>query len=556
MTTRNTNKTPMDTRYRLGSALTTNCELRTTNSKDILLFDTTLRDGGQGEGIAFSLEDKLLIAKKLDWLGIDYIEGGYPLSNQKDQQFFEQMKSVELTRAKLGAFGMTRRVGGAAKSDKGLAALVAAETPVIILVGKCWDFQVTDVLRTKLEENLAMIRDSVAFCKAADREVIFDAEHAFDGYRGNGEYAMRCFAAAIEAGADWLCLCDTNGGSLPKQVAELVSRCVGDLGAKVAIHCHDDSNLGTAGSLAAVEAGATMVQGTFNGFGERCGNADLSAVIANLQLKMGRRCLADEDMQKLTEVSRYLFEMANLNPRNNQAFVGSSAFAHKGGMHVSAIQRDTRSYEHIDPAEIGNTRRILISELAGLSNVRDKAAKLNINSRGAMRRIINEVTRLESEGFLFESAEASFELLMRKIAGRYHAFFDLLYYRALVQTEGDDDSESVSEATVKLKVNDVTEHHVAEGDGPVNALDGALRKALRPHFPAVDEVSLVDYKVRVINARAATAAKVCVVVESRDKEGHWGTVGVSENIIDASWQALVDSIEYKLLKEEDKQSTV
>ncbi len=520
----------------------------------IELYDTTLRDGTQGEGVNFSLQDKLLITRKLDELGIDYVEGGYPLSNPKDEEYFVRVRDLPLRRAKVAAFGMTRRRGIGPEDDPGMKKLLASQAPVITIVGKSWDMHVDDVLRVSRDENLAMIRDSVAFCKAAGRRVFYDAEHYFDGFKHNPAYALETVRAAQEAGAEVIILCDTNGGSLPDEIGEIVAAARESLRVPLGIHCHNDCDVAVANTLAAVDRGATQVQGTINGVGERCGNADLCSVIANLAVKRrGYELLDPDSLNKLTEVSRYVYETANMNFRGNQPFVGASAFAHKGGMHAHAIARTTASYEHIDPARVGNQRRILISELSGQSNILAKTAKHRIeNDRELNARILQRVNELESEGWQFEAAEASFDLLVLKIMGAHRPRFERLSYHVSVETVTHDatSTTTTSEATVKLWVGDTIRHEVAEGDGPVNALDGALRKALTPYFPRLAEMQLVDFKVRVINSRAGTAARVRVVIESRDHDDVWGTVGVSENIIEASWLALVDSVEYKLWKDE------
>jgi len=519
--------------------------------KKIAIYDTTLRDGMQGEGVSFSLQDKLDIARRLDDLGADYIEAGYPVSNEKDEAVFKELKRLRLKRAAAVAFGMTRRVGVKAAEDATLRALLAAGTPAVALVGKAWDFHVTKVLRTDLDENLAMIRDSVRFMKKAGRTVFYDAEHYFDGRRANRDYALATLRAALEAGADWLILCDTNGGRLPEEIAEAAAEAAREVGGRLGIHCHNDAGLAVANSLAAVRAGCTLVQGTVNGFGERCGNADLCAVAANLELKMGLECLGRDSLAKLTDVSRFVYETANMLLVPGQPYVGPSAFAHKGGMHVAAVARDRRSYEHVDPKVVGNTRRILVSELSGRGTILEKVAGTDFERDKALQqKVLKEVRRLENEGYQFEACEASFALLVRRAAGRARAFFELDHYSVGIDKSGG--QAPVTEATVKLRVGDAWQHTVAEGDGPVNALDAALRKALLPAFPGLAQMSLVDYKVRVINSGAGTAAKVRVVIESRDRREHWGTVGVSENIIDASWQALAESIEYKLTRDEEK----
>ena len=517
-------------------------------SQKLQIYDTTLRDGSQGEGINFSLQDKLMIARKLDELGFDYIEGGYPLSNQKDAEFFQRAAEIDFQHAKLTAFGMTRRKGIAAEDDVGMCALRDARTPACTIVGKTWDLHVNEVLRIDEAENLAMIKDSVAFLHAEGKEVIYDAEHYFDGYKANPDFALKTIQAAAEAGATTIVMCDTNGGSLPEDVANAVDAATHLLSIPVGIHCHNDSDLATANSLIAIEHGATQIQGTINGIGERCGNADLIAVVANLILKRNYTALNEDALQHLTELSRYVYEIANMNFRRSQPFVGTSAFAHKGGMHVHAVNRIAHSYEHITPESVGNQRRILVSELSGRSNIVAATTKLRLhNDPELMTKILARVQELESEGYQFEAAEASFDLLVRKAAGTYKAMFERLHSRVNVETDTTEDP--LTEASIKLQVNGSVEHVVAEGDGPINALDSALRKALLPAYPALENMQLVDYKVRVINSTEGTAARVRVVIESRDHENVWSTVGVSENIIEASWLALVDSVEYKLYKD-------
>jgi 2-isopropylmalate synthase len=516
----------------------------------IFIYDTTLRDGSQGEGVNFSLQDKLRITQRLDDLGIDFIEGGYPLSNPKDFEYFQQVRQLPLKHARVAAFGMTRRKNARPEDDTCLKALLAAQTSLVTIVGKTWDMQVREVLGAALEENLRMIADSVAYCRGEGREVFYDAEHFFDGFKHNPEYAIQTLRTAHDARASVLILCDTNGGTLPEQVAETVAAVRRALPrAELGIHCHNDSDVATANSLAAVAQGATQVQGTVNGIGERCGNADLIAIVANLALKRGHDVLRPDSLAHLTELSRYVYEMANMNFRSGQPFVGASAFAHKGGMHAHAVARVTSSYEHVDPRLVGNERRILISELAGQASILSKTVKYGIaGDKELTVRVLQRVQDLENEGYEFEAAEASFDLLVQKAAGVYRAKFERLAYRVNVETAAD--GRPISEATVKLRIGERVEHTVSEGDGPVNALDGALRKALTAHFPRLAEMHLCDYKVRVVNARADTAARVRVVIEWRDGDAVWGTVGVSENIIEASWLALVDAAEYKLLKDE------
>ncbi|MDB5292643.1 MAG: cimA [Phycisphaerales bacterium] len=527
-----------------------------SDNRRIEIYDTTLRDGTQGEGFNLSLQDKLLIAQKLDELGVDYVEGGFPLSNPKDAAFFQEVKPLRLRHAKVSAFGMTRRRGVKPEEDPGMKALLEADTPAVTLVGKSSDYQARAVLNVTPEENLAMIGDSVKFIRQAGRQVIYDAEHFFDTFRRNPEYALRTLLAAQEAGASVLALCDTNGGTMPEQIAEAVEAVRQRCDARIGIHTHNDAGLAVANALAAVRAGASHAQGTINGVGERCGNMDLLPLIANLQLKYGLTCLQPGTLPRITEVSRYVYETANLNLVPGQPYVGSSAFAHKGGMHVHAVQKDVSTYEHVSPDTVGNTRRILISEMSGASNIAAKAGKkFDIESdKATLRKVLEKVQELENAGYQFEAAEASFELLLRKEIGRYRKFFELNHYRVSVLKRNAD--QAVSEATVKMQVGNVAEHTVAEGDGPVNALDGALRRALKPHLAGIDRVHLIDYKVRVINSNDETAASVRVVIECRRDQAdgtreHFGTIGVSQNIIDASWDALVDAYEYHLIHEEE-----
>lgn len=522
--------------------------------RTVQIYDTTLRDGAQGEGVNFSLQDKLAITERLAEMGFDYVEGGYPLSNEKDAEYFNRVRSLNLGNTKVCAFGMTRRKGFRAADDPGMKALVQSEAPVCTVVGKTWDFHATEVLRVSLEENLDMIRDSVAYLASQGRELIYDAEHFFDGWKANPEYAARTLQAAAEAGAKLVVLCDTNGGSLPEEVARYAKEAIAALakyGVPVGIHCHNDCELAAANSLAAVDAGAVHVQGTINGVGERCGNADLISVIANLALKKkgAYQVLGGRSLDHLTELSRFVSETANMHPRTNQPFVGQSAFAHKGGMHVHAIARATSSYEHIDPKAVGNERRVLVSELSGRSNIMALTTKHNLEQdRELMDKILAQVVKLENEGYQFEAAEASFDLLVKRCAGQFHPHFERVKYH--VEVGAEESGELVTEATVKVRIGEKTRHEVAEGDGPVNALDAALRKALNGVFPNLRGMRLVDYKVRVVNGEAGTAARIRVIIESADDRDLWGTIGVSENIIEASWLALVDAIEYKLCKDE------
>ncbi len=516
----------------------------------VKVYDTTLRDGMQAEGVSFSVEDKVLVARKLDAFGVDYIEGGFPLSNPKEEQFFARMAEIKLDSAVLTAFGSTRRASSTVEEDFGIRALLGCGAPAVTIVGKTWDLHVTDVLRCSLEENVGLCADSTAYLKKQGREVLFDAEHFFDGYKNNPEYAMKVLAAAAEAGADAMVLCETNGGCLPEDIYEItqaVCRAFG--GVVIGIHTHNDSDCAVANALAAVRAGARQVQGTINGLGERAGNANLCTILPNLSLKMGYETVGTERLKGLTELSRFVFEIANLQPVTNMPYVGDSAFAHKGGLHIDALRKNEKTYEHLHPSAVGNERRYLISELSGASNVLDKLERRKmVSDRAQARTILKLVQDMENDGYQFETAEASFDLLVKKALGLYTPSFELIKYH--VDIERSPNGQMVTEATVKLKAGGKTEHVVGEGDGPVNALDNALRKALETFYPNLKEMSLIDYKVRVVNARAGTAARVRVVIESRDPADLWGTVGVSENIVEASWLALVDSIEYKLLKDE------
>jgi 2-isopropylmalate synthase len=517
--------------------------------KKIVLYDTTLRDGMQAEGISFSLEDKLVIARRLDEFGIDYIEGGYAASNPKEMQFFQEVTKLNLKNSKIVAFGSTRRADTKVSDDVSLNVMLACKTGAATLVGKTWDMHVTKVLGCSLDENLTICAESVEYLKKHGIETTFDAEHFFDGYKNNSEYTMKVLTSAAEAGADALVLCDTNGGSLPGQVYEITKAvCEKFDSLMVGIHTHNDSDCATANTLSAVRAGARHIQGTINGLGERCGNANLCTIIPNLAFKMSFEVLAPEKIKSLTEVSRLIFEIGNLTPVMNMPYVGESAFAHKAGLHVDALRKDKHTYEHIAPDLVGNERRFLISELSGKSNVLAELEKAKIiEDKKLAKKILARVQTLEGEGYQFEAANASFDLLVTKIMGTYKPFFELIKYYVTVEKRTD--GNMANEATVKLKVGDKVEHVVGEGDGPVNALDAALRKALKNFYPTIKDVRLIDYKVRVVNAGAGTAARVRVVIESRDKTDMWGTVGCSENIIDASWQALTDSVEYKLQKD-------
>jgi len=521
--------------------------------KKVEVYDTTLRDGAQQAGVSFSVEDKLKIARKLDELGIHYIEGGWPGSNPKDEQFFKRAMTLRLARGVLVAFGSTRRPKTRASADANLVALVEAGVPVVTIVGKSWDGQVIRVLETTLEENLDMIAESIVFLKSKGIRVFFDAEHYFDGYKANPGYALKTAVAAREAGAECIVLCDTNGGSLPEEVDVAVRATRKKVAGRVGIHAHNDGELAVANSLVAVAAGAAHVQGTINGYGERCGNASLCSVIPALQLKMGMACIGSDHLQKLTEVSRYVSELANLRPFARQPYVGTSAFTHKGGLHVSGVNKWTESYQHIDPAAVGNRSGVLVSELSGVSNIVHKAKErgLPLARREEARRILEQVKLLESRGFQYEEAEASFELLVHRARSDYKPPFELVDFMVVVESRrrpAAGGGEVLAEATVKVRVGDQVIHTASEGDGPVNALDAALRKALTWFYPDVARVELTDYKVRILDESAGTESQVRVLIESGDGQHQWRTVGSSENIIEASWLALADSLEYWLLK--------
>ncbi len=521
--------------------------------KKVAIYDTTLRDGMQAEGVSFSLSDKLLIAKKLDEFGLDYIEGGYAVSNPKEMQFFHEIAAAGLKNAKVAGFGNTRRANTKAADDPSLGAILKSKAQAATLVGKTWDLHVTEVLKCSLEENLKMCFDSVQYMKKKGLEVIFDAEHFFDGYKANPEYAMKVLAAAADAGADVLALCETNGGTLPGQVYEITKTVADVFGGSlsIGIHAHNDTDCAVASSLAAVDAGADHVQGTINGLGERAGNANLCTIIPNLVFKMNRDVMKSEKLRSITELSRFIFEVANMTAVGNMPYVGESAFSHKAGLHVNALRKNRKTYEHIDPSMVGNERKFLISELSGASNVLAKLEQTKLaEDRTLAKKILKTVQDLESRGYHFESAEASFDLLVKKELGEYSPAFQLEKFH--VNVEKDLHDKIITEATVKLSVDGVTEHVVSEGDGPVNALDGALRKSLERFYPNLRQMHLIDYKVRIVNPSAGTAATTRVIIESRDDTDTWGTVGVSENLIDASWKALVDSVEYKIIKDRTK----
>lgn len=512
----------------------------------VSLYDTTLRDGTQGEGISFSVLDKIRVAEKLDAFGVHYIEGGWPGSNPKDIAFFQEAAKRVWDSAKIAAFGSTRRANMKVQDDSQVRTLLDAATPVVTMVGKSWILHVTEVLGVKPEENFAIIKDSVAYCKEQGREVIYDAEHFFDGFKDDPEYALATLKAAAGAGADMVVLCDTNGGSMPEEVGRITREAIKHVGIPVGIHTHNDCGLGVANALAAVLAGASQVQGTINGYGERVGNCNMTSVIPNLQLKMGIDVVPD--LTRLQELSLFVDDLAN-SPHDPRApYVGSTAFAHKGGIHVNAVQKVARSYEHIEPGLVGNRQHILVSELSGQSNVLLKAKELGFDlPKGSpeVSEVLREVKRLENEGYEFEAAEGSLSVLIRKVLQHHRPLFELTEYHTTFRRSGSGSCDTC-EATVKLKVKGVNEYTVAEGDGPVNALDAALRKGIRPFFPQIDEIKLEDYKVRIINSQSGTAARTRVLIVSTDGDESWGTVGVSDNIIEASWLALVDSIEYKL----------
>lgn len=520
----------------------------------IEIYDTTLRDGAQSEGVSFSVEDKLRITQKLDELGVHFIEGGWPGSNPKDVEYFEQVKALKLSHARVAAFGSTHHAKYKVEDDPNMRALVDAETSVITIFGKTWDLHVRDALGISNDKNLALIGNSIRHLKKHAELVFFDAEHFFDGFKANAEYAIKCLKAAEDAGADCVILCDTNGGTLPHEVEAIVTRVLSELRAPVGIHAHNDSEVAVANSLAAINLGAVQVQGTINGLGERCGNANLCSVIASLKLKMGMDCIPDDRLKTLRDTSRFVTEIANMRHFARQPFVGESAFAHKGGIHVSAIARNPLTYEHIRPELVGNAQRVLVSDLAGKSNVIRKARecgmKLDVDSP-ELDAIVKSLKKLENQGYQFEGADASFEILMKKAMGLHRSFFYLIGFRVIVEKRREGE-EPLSEATIQVKVGGHVEHTAAAGNGPVNALDMALRKALEKFYPQLKQVSLIDYKVRVLTASTGTGANVRVLVESGDGQSKWGTVGVSENIIEASWQALVDGIDYKLLREDAK----
>lgn len=523
----------------------------------VKLYDTTLRDGTQAEDISFSVEDKLRISEKLDEAGIHYIEAGWPGSNPKDMEFFKDCHKLKLKTAKITAFGSTRKAKVLPANDANLKSLLEANTPVVTIFGKSWDFHASQALRISLEENLELIADSVAFLKKNVDEVIYDAEHFFDGYKANPEYALKTLKAAEQAGADWIILCDTNGGSLPFEVSEM-TKAVGEVIQKpLGIHCHNDGEVAVANSLEAVRAGVRQVHGTINGFGERCGNANLVSVIANLKLKLKFESVSSEQLKNLRELSHFVDELANLKPNTHQAFVGNSAFAHKGGVHVNAVLKNAKTYEHIEPELVGNHRRVLLSDLSGASNILYKAKEMGIQLEAdspVVKKIVKDLKELESQGYQFEGAEASFEILMRKALKDHHKFFELVSFK-VVDEKTSRNKNAKSKALIEIKVGKKKKKASAEGDGPVNALDKALREALEKFYPSLKNIKLIDYKVRVLSSRKGTGSQVRVLIESSDGNEKWGTIGVSENIIQASWMALVDSIDFKLMKDSTNNSS-
>ncbi|TVR51227.1 MAG: citramalate synthase [Puniceicoccaceae bacterium] len=525
------------------------------NSDRVLIYDTTLRDGTQGEGISFSVTDKLLITEKLDQFGIDYIEGGWPGSNPRDMAYFREARKLKLEHARVAAFGSTRRSGITAEKDGQLKLLLEAETPVVTIFGKSWLLHVTEVLRTTPEENLAMIEDSVRLLKNHDREVVYDAEHFFDGHADDADYAIATLEAAVRGGADFLVLCDTNGGRLVGEItAATATVCARFPDTKLGVHCHNDSGLGVAVSLAGVEAGAVMIQGTMNGFGERIGNANLTSILPNLYLKMGRTGASQPHLAGLRELSLFVDELANLRPDPKAPFVGQSAFTHKGGAHADATKKVRHSYEHIDPGAVGNRQRVLVSDMAGRSSLFLKARELGIElerDSSQTKEIIAQLKQLEFEGYEFEAADGSLHLLLARLLNKYNPHFEFEGYRVIVEKRGPD-APPMAEATVKIRINGEASYTVAESSGPVGALDHALRLGLEKVYPQITDLKLMDYKVRILDSRRGADAPTRVLIESGDGARLWGTVGVSPNLIEASWQAILDSVEYKLLRGEER----
>ncbi|HSR02297.1 MAG TPA: citramalate synthase [Methylophilaceae bacterium] len=516
--------------------------------KKVVAYDSTLRDGAQAQGVSFTVEDKLKVVKKLDSLGIGYIEAGNPGSNPKDLDFFKRVAELKLKHAKVIAFGSTRKIGVSAATDRNLKSLLTANTGAVAIFGKSWDYQVTDILRTSLDENLAMISDTIAYLKAQGKEVVFDAEHFFDGYKSNPQYAMKSLEAAAKAGADVLCLCDTNGGTFPEEVFQLTQAVIESFNLAVGIHCHNDCEMAVANSIAAVKAGATQVQGTINGIGERCGNANLTSIIPNVQLKLGMDCIPATQMRNLTSVSRFVNDIASLPFNDKAPYVGSDAFSHKGGMHIDAVNKNPISYEHINPEQVGNERHTLVSEVAGRSALLAKLKMIDpslTKESEATKRVLEHLKALEHEGYQFENAEHSFDVRVRKLLGKHRNFFELESYHISIQEPAKNGINS--QASISFIVEGQRINATANGDGPVDALDKAMRNALRDKYPVIKDVKLTDYKVRVLDSNLATAAKVRVIIESSDHYKSWNTTGVSTDITEASWIALQDAIEYKLM---------
>ncbi len=525
---------------------------RSKRPRQIEVYDTTLRDGTQGEGVSFSVEDKIRIARRLDKFGVDYIEGGWPGSNKKDEEFFKRAANIEWSYAKIAAFGSTRHIKNSVATDPNIQALIQSKAPVCTIFGKTWDLHVKYALGIDLDQNLNLIHESISYLKSQHRRVFYDAEHFFDGFKANAEYAIATLKTAQQAGAECLILCDTNGGSLTSELVEIIRYVRENLLGCLGIHNHNDSDMAVANSIAAIEAGCSHVQGTINGYGERCGNANLCSILPALKLKLSTDYLPQINLSEITELSRFVNEQANMPHRHDFPYVGQSAFAHKGGIHVSAIRKNSSTYEHIHPEAVGNTQRILISDLSGQSNILSRAEKYGLDLKHISpkaREIVKNLKDMEHLGYQYEAAEGSLEILIKKLLEQFHPFFELDGFRVIIEKKNEHPN---SEASIKVNVNGQVEHTAAEGVGPVNALDNALRKALEKFYPSLKNMRLTDYKVRVLNEKQATKAKVRVLIESSDETGSWGTVGVSDNIIEASWQALVDSINYKLMKDETK----
>ncbi len=518
--------------------------------RKIKIYDTTLRDGSQAEDIFFSLEDKVRIAHKLDELGVHYIEGGWPGSNPKDQAFFKKVRHESFKHSRLTAFGSTRKAGNKVEKDPNIKSLIESKTPVVTIFGKTWNLHVRDALKISLQENLDLIYDSVSFLKKNFEEVIFDAEHFFDGFKDNPNYAIKAVLAAVQAKADWIVLCDTNGGTMPYELEPIMKEVIKNTHTPIGIHTHNDGEMAVANSITAIKLGADQVHATVNGYGERAGNANLCSIIPNIKLKLKMNCVSDVQMKKLWEVSRFVNELANMKHWIHQPYVGKSAFAHKGGIHVNAIQKNRRAYEHIVPELVGNHQRVLVSDLSGKSNILYKAEEYGIelaSKNPAIKKILTELKELENNGFQFEGAEGSFELLMKNAMGKRKKFFDLIGFRVIIEKRNENE-QPISEATIKIVVDGQLEIMAAEGNGPINALDKALKKALIHFYPELKDIDLYDFKVRILDEKKGTEANTRVLIESGDHDSKWGTVGVSSNIIEASWQALVDSVDYKLHK--------